>query len=220
VAPLGGPQAPIEAIAGQQPDLIVGSAVGLDAVTDDVYAQLSQIAPTIVLDHSGSSWEELASQLGTALGHEEQARAAEAEFDARASELSIDTSHDAVALTVTTDGLNVFTSESAQGKLLESLGLRLADVEADGTGAGGGEARKDVVRLAHENVGNLGDSSIFVVNADEAAVAGYRDAHPALAALPAFAEGRVFGLGPESFRLDRFAALSVLDRLDAVRLNR
>jgi ABC-type Fe2+-enterobactin transport system substrate-binding protein len=36
-----------------------------------------------------------------------------------------------------------------------------------------------------------------------------------LAALPAFAEGRVYALGPESFRLDRFAAMSVLDRLAA-----
>ncbi|MGH8965788.1 MAG: Fe2+-enterobactin ABC transporter substrate-binding protein, partial [Actinomycetes bacterium] len=101
------------------------------------------------------------------------------------------------------------------GKLLQSFGLRLADLGDAGGGLGisGGPERKDVIGLAHENASRLGDSSIYVVNADGASVAGYRDAYPALAALPAFAEGRVFALGPESFRLDRFAALAVLERL-------
>jgi ABC-type Fe2+-enterobactin transport system substrate-binding protein len=214
VAALGGPQAPIEAIAAQRPDLIVGSAVGQDAVTDEVHARLSQIAPTIVFDHSGSSWEELSAELGAALGHEEQAAAAQAEFAARASELRIDTTHDAAALTVTADGLNAFTAESAQGKLLESLGLRLADIGGAGTpGLSGGDERKDVVSLSFENAGRLGASSLYIVNADGSDVAEYRESHPVLAVLPAFAEGRVHALGPESFRLDRFAAMSVLDRL-------
>jgi ferric enterobactin transport system substrate-binding protein len=216
IVALGGPQAPIEAIAAQRPDLIIGSAVGQDAVTEEVYARLSQIAPTVVFDHSAASWEELSAQLGAALGHEEQAAAVEAEFAARAAQLRIDTTREAVALTVTPDGLNVFTSESAQGKLLESLGLRLADIGgAASPDLAGGAERKDVVSLSYENAGQLGDSSLYVVNADGAAVADYRDAHPVLAALPAFAEGRVYALGPESFRLDRFAAMSVLDRLAA-----
>ncbi|HWM05609.1 MAG TPA: hypothetical protein VNP92_24985, partial [Actinophytocola sp.] len=68
----------------------------------------------------------------------DEAAAAEAEFAARASQLRIDTTHDAVALTVTPEGLNVFTAESAQGKLLESLGLRLADIgPAGGAGLSG-----------------------------------------------------------------------------------
>jgi ABC-type Fe2+-enterobactin transport system substrate-binding protein len=217
VVPLGGPQAPIEAIAEQRPDVIVGSAVGLDAVDGEVYSRLSQIAPTIVLDHSTASWEELAAELGAALGHEQQAAAAEAEFDARAAELQLDTTHPAAALTVTSEGLNVFTAESAQGKLLQSLGMTLADVGAGaGAGAGGGD-RRDVVRLAHENVGQLGDASLYVVNAEESDIAEYRGAHPVLAGLPAFAEERVVPLGPESFRLDRFAAMAVLDRIAAGR---
>jgi ABC-type Fe2+-enterobactin transport system substrate-binding protein len=216
VASLGGPQAPIEAIAAQRPDLIVGSAVGQDAVTEDVYARLSQIAPTIVFNHSASSWQEMSAELDAALGREEQAAAAEAEFAERASTLRIDTTHPAVALSVTPDGMNVFTADSAQGKLLESLGLRLADVAATSdVGLSGGEERKDVVHVAHENAGQFGDSSLFFVNADGGTVTGYRDGNPVLAGLPAFDEGRAYALGPESFRLDRFAALAVLDRLEA-----
>jgi len=213
VVALGGPQPPIEAIAAERPDVIVGSAVGLDAVAEEAYARLSQIAPTVVLDHSSSSWQELARELGAALGHEEQAAAAEEEFAERASQLQLDTDHGAVALTVTSDHLNVFTAESAQGKLLESLGLRLAVPEAAGGGGAGGGDRKDVVSLAHENAGRLGDSSLYIVNAEEEDLAAYREAHPVLGALPAFAEDRVHALGPESFRLDRFSAMSVLDRL-------
>lgn len=35
--------------------------------------------------------------------------------------------------------------------------------------------------------------------------------------MPAFAENRVHALGPESFRLDRFGAAAVLDRLEQQR---
>ncbi|SHL44324.1 iron complex transport system substrate-binding protein [Pseudonocardia thermophila] len=214
VVPLGGPEVPIEAVAGQRPDLIVGSAVGADAVTPEVYNRLSQIAPTIVFDHSGVGWTELSATLGAALGREEQAEAAEAEFTARVKELDLDTSHPAVALTVVPDGLNVFTPESAQGKLLISLGLTVPTVEASGTGGlSGSDKRRDVVSVAHERAGSLGDATLYIVNAEAADVERFRSSYPVLAALPAFTEGRVHPLGPESFRLDRFAALAVLDRL-------
>lgn len=49
----------VETIAAQNPDVIVGSTVGVDAVTPEVYAQLSAIAPTIVLDHSSPSWQDV-----------------------------------------------------------------------------------------------------------------------------------------------------------------
>jgi ABC-type Fe2+-enterobactin transport system substrate-binding protein len=118
-------------------------------------------------------------------------------------------------MTVTADGFNVFTAESAQGKLLAELGLRLKDVAPSGaSGLGGAEVRKDVVPVAPENAGVFGDASLFFVNATEEDVAGYPTAQRVLASLPAFAENRVHAMGPESFRLDRFSAASVLDRLE------
>lgn len=215
--PLGGPTVDVEAVAAQQPDVIVGSAVGADAVTPEAYAQLSEIAPTVVVNHSELSWQELSGRLGTDLGREAEAAAAEQAFAGRAGEVgaALDTAHEAVALTVTPDGYNVFTGDSAQGKLLGELGLTLRAVDPSGaSGLGDSGTRKDAVPVALENAGDFGDASLFVVNATDEQVQQYRERQPLLATLPAFAEGRVYALGPESFRLDRFAADSVLKRLE------
>lgn len=217
VKPLGGPIPSVEAILGERPDLIVGSAVGADAVTPELYAQLSAVAPTVVYDHSAASWQELEATLAAATGREDAARAGAAEFEQVAAELpaGFDRSRPAVVMTVTQDGYNVFTAESAQGKFLASLGVSLADLgdAAEGAGAGGG-ARRDVVKVVPENAGAFGDASLYFVNAEDADVAGYAQ-QPVLRSLPAFAEGRAFALGPESFRLDRFSAAKVLDRIAA-----
>jgi ABC-type Fe2+-enterobactin transport system substrate-binding protein len=217
VQPLGGPVVPVEAVAAQQPDLIVGSAVGADAVTPELYAQLSAVAPTVVFDHSALSWQELEATLAAALGREDAARAGAAEFERAAAALpaGFDRSRPAAVLTVTPEGYNVFTAESAQGKFMASLGVSLADLgdAAQGAGASGGN-RRDVVRVAPENAGAFAGASLYFVNAEDADVAGYAR-QPVLGALPAFAEGRAFALGPESFRLDRFSARRVLDRIGA-----
>ncbi|MEU7818006.1 ABC transporter substrate-binding protein [Pseudonocardia sp. NPDC049154] len=206
VTGLGGPTVRVESVAARQPDVIVGSAVGADAVTPEIYAQLSAIAPTIVLDHSRLSWQELSAQLGRDLGRVAEATAAEQEYTARASAVGagLDTSREAVAVTVTDNGFTVFTAESAQGTLLAGLGLRLKAVAPSGaSGLGGSEVCRDVVPVAGENAGVFGDASLFFVNATDEDVAGYRTAQPVLGSLPAFAENRVHALGPESFRLDR-----------------
>uniref|UniRef100_UPI0015F0A80E ABC transporter substrate-binding protein n=1 Tax=Pseudonocardia pini TaxID=2758030 RepID=UPI0015F0A80E len=187
-------------------------------VTPEAYAQLSAIAPTIVLNHSDLSWQELSRQLGADLGREAEAAAAEQEFAARARAVGerLDTGKEAAVMTVTEQGFNAFTAESAQGRLLAELGLRLKPVTASGaSGLGQSEARRDVVPVAGESAGVFGDSTLFFVNATEPQVEGYRTAQPVLGSLPAFAEGRVFALGPESFRLDRFSAAVVLDRIEA-----
>ena len=217
VTGLGGPTVRVESVAARQPDVIVGSAVGADAVTPEIYAQLSAIAPTIVLDHRRLSWQELSAQLGRDLGRVAEATAAEQEYTARASAVGagLDTSREAVAMTVTDNGFTVFTAESAQGELLAGLGLRLKAVAPSGaSGLGGSEVRRDVVPVAGENTGVFGDASLFFVTATDEDVAGYRTAQPVLGSLRAFAENRVHALGPESFRLDRFSAAAVLDRLE------
>ena len=70
--PMGGANA--ESVLAQNPDLIVVSATGGDSVVD-LYEQFTAIAPTIVVDYGGSSWQEVAAVLGKATGLEDNAAA-------------------------------------------------------------------------------------------------------------------------------------------------
>ncbi|XGU19186.1 ABC transporter substrate-binding protein [Rhodococcus sp. 3Y1] len=78
VLPMGGANA--ESVLAQNPDLIVVSATGGDSVVD-LYEQFTAIAPTIVVDYGGSSWQEVAAVLGKATGLEDNAAATVAKFD-------------------------------------------------------------------------------------------------------------------------------------------
>jgi ABC-type Fe2+-enterobactin transport system substrate-binding protein len=217
VEPIAGPEVNVEAIAAAEPDLIVGNSFGSDAVTGDVYALLSDIAPTIVIDHSAMQWQELAGILATATGRQDEADAAVATFaslvDATAP--TLDASHPVVAGVITADGLNMFTDQSSHGRLLESLGLTLVSPEGGAlSGETGAGTRSDVVSLSAELVPDeFGDATVLFVFADEAAVTEALDIYPTLAATPAASEGRLVPLGFESFRLDVYSATMVVETL-------
>ncbi len=216
VEPISGPELNFEAIAASEP-LIVGSAVGGDAVSEEAYALLSDIAPTIVIDHSASSWEEITALLGEAVGHQDEAAAALDTFDDLVAEVAqtTDTTYEVVALVFNPDGMNVFTSESAHGQLLESLGYTLHELPEGSTDdpanvSNGG--RSDIVGISVENASTaFGDSTLFFVSADQAAVDGYGTDVSVLGALPAFVDGRAHALGFSSFRLDYFSATDVVE---------
>ncbi|WP_251381599.1 MULTISPECIES: Fe2+-enterobactin ABC transporter substrate-binding protein [unclassified Leucobacter] len=70
----------IDAIDQFEPDLIIGSANGGDA-TSDAYDQLSEIAPTVLLDYSSVTWQELTTELGEITGLESNASERLAEYD-------------------------------------------------------------------------------------------------------------------------------------------
>lgn len=223
VEPIAGPEINVEAIAAARPDLIVGSAVGGDAVSEEVYGLLSDIAPTIVIDHSASSWQEVTTLLGEATGHQEQAADALATFDALVADVaaSADTTRSVTALVYNPDGINVFTDESAHGQLLMSLGFTLHEISEDTAGGTGGGVsdggRRDIIGVSLENASvAFGDSTLFFVSDDQAAVDGYGTEISVLGALPAFQEGRAHALGFSSFRLDYFSATDVVELIGAL----
>lgn len=217
VDPIPGPEIDVEAIAVAEPDLIVASAFGSDAVDENLYDTLDAIAPTLVFDHTAMSWQDLTLTLGEVTGRDEAAAEAIAAYDevVAASLPNIDTSRPVTAFTIPGDGtLNVFTPESAHGKLLAALGLEISGVEGAATGLQGGDERTDVVAVAEEGVQpTLGDSTLLVVLADQAALDQALSDSPLLASVPAIDEGRVHALGPESFRLDRYSAELIVRRL-------
>ena len=220
VEPIAGPEVNVEAIAAAEPDLIIGTSFGNDAITEDLYALLSEIAPTIAIDSSGMEWQELALLLGQATGHIGEAEAAIDDFEAsvEAASAEIDTTHPVVPAVVSGEGgVNVLTADSPIGQLLTSLGYEVLNIDgSDQVGEAGQGERSDVVSVSPENVVDLlGDATLLWVFATEEQVPGLIETYPTLGALPSVAEGRDIPLGAESFRIDRYSADLVVERVVA-----
>lgn len=214
-----GPEVNIEAIAAARPDLIIGNSFGGDAVTQDVYDLLSQIAPTIVIDHSAMEWQELAVILAEATGRETEAAAVVSDFNTHVADVAANISADnsVVVGVITEGGVNIFTPESSHGKLLTSLGLTVVALDGGNLeGEQGSQTRADVVSVSPELIPDeFGDATVLFVFADESTIGQALDLYPTLAAIPAAQEGRLIPLGIESFRLDAYSARLVVDALAA-----
>ncbi|WP_370410403.1 ABC transporter substrate-binding protein [Streptomyces fradiae] len=81
VGPLDSPN--LEAIAALKPDLIVSATVR----HEDLYDQLSKIAPTVFVKTTGPIWKENITFLGTALGEEKKAADKLAAYQTRAKKI-------------------------------------------------------------------------------------------------------------------------------------
>ena len=191
---IGEPSA--EAVAAQMPDLILISATGGDSALA-LFDQLSTIAPTLIINYDDKSWQSLLTQLGEITGHEKQAAERIAQFDkqlaAAKEQIKLPPQPvTAIVYTAAAHSANLWTPESAQGQMLEQLGFTLAKLPA-----------------------GLNGESLFLFAGDQKdADAIY--ANPLLAHLPAVQNKQVYALGTETFRLDYYSAMQVLDRLKAL----
>lgn len=206
-----------EAIAASEPDLIVVSATGGDSALK-LHEQLSQIAPTLVLNYDDRSWQELATVLGRATGQEAQARAAIERF---ATHLAATRNGLRLPMQPTTamvyyedgSGANIWTPDSAQGRLLTELGFTLAQVPVAARGDVSMGVRKDIIQVSGEHFATaLQGKTLLLFSADDHQVSEVR-ANKFLSQVPAVAQGRVHAMGLDTFRLDHYSASNLLDRL-------
>ncbi|MET9784444.1 Fe2+-enterobactin ABC transporter substrate-binding protein [Nocardiopsis alba] len=217
VEPLPGPEVSLEAVGAAAPDLIVGNGFGADAIDQDTYETLSEIAPTVVYGESDTPWTELTEQYAEAFDRGDRADEIAEEYERLVAETSeaLSAEEDVVVLTGTPDGFNVFTSESAQGRLIDELGLTLHEMPEDLAASGnqGGPERADIVRLSPEHASDFGDSTLLFVNTQGEEPADYAETAPILESTPAYEEDRAFTLGAEAFRLDYYSVPLIADRL-------
>ena len=205
----------IDAIDLLEPDLIIGSSNGGDA-TVEAYDQLSQIAPTVMLDYGTVTWQELATELGEAVGLEDAAAETIAEYDSWVAEqaglIALPEQPATAFVYLGADGVWAFDETSPQAELLTSLGFDYATLPeehlADGkVGANGVDA------ITSENLAGAleGSQTLFAV-----AMAGGDPvepfvADPLVANLPAVTADRVYSMGAEAFRLDYYSARSTVE---------
>ena len=215
---IGEPSA--EAVAAQMPDLILVSATGGDSALA-LYDQLSAIAPTLLINYDDKSWQALLTQLGTITGQEKQAAARIAEFDKQLTRVKQQLKQppqpvNAIVYTAAAHSANLWTAESAQGKLLQQLGFSLAPLPAGLNASQSQGKRHDIVQLGGENLATgLNGEGLFLFAGGQKDVDAIY-ANPLLAHLPAVQNKRVWALGTETFRLDYYSAMRVLDRLEGL----
>ncbi|ALB63632.1 iron-enterobactin ABC transporter substrate-binding protein [Cronobacter condimenti 1330] len=214
---IGEPNA--EAVAAQMPDLILVSATGGDSA-QALYEQFSAIAPTLVINYDDKSWQQLLTQLGEITGHEKEAAARIAQFDRQLAQAKTHMKLppqpvSALVYNPAAHGANLWTAQSAQGKLLGQLGFTLAPPPVLQSLTSMGK-RHDIIQLGGENLaaGLNGETLFLFAGDDKDATALMRD--PLLAHLPAVQNKRVYALGTETFRLDYYSASLLLKRLEAL----
>lgn len=206
----------LEAVYAQEPDLIVVATSGRDALADRV-AEFQDIAPTIVVDYGGQTWQDLALELGEATGHEQQAQAAIDDFDAHVAEV-------AAEITVPSGKANVVAFNGpgqenpiareggAQAKLLNELGFTIEDPNPEWHTQA--QQREDFVWTTYENLTQLTAETTFILSKDNAGAKTFLN-DPVLANVPSVEKQQVYGLGLNSFRLDLYSATEIVDGVRA-----
>jgi ABC-type Fe2+-enterobactin transport system substrate-binding protein len=213
---IGEPNA--EAVAAQMPDLILISATGGDSALA-LYDQLSAIAPTLVVNYDDKSWQALLTELGTITGHEAQAKARIASFNAELAKTKAAITlppQPISALVYNTPArtANLWTPQSAQGQLLSELGFTLATPPAQMQTSQSQGKRHDIVQLAGENLASgLNGQTLLLFANDERDADALRN-NPLLAHIPAVREQQVWPLGTETFRLDYYSVRHLLTLLN------
>ena len=208
----------VEKAAEYDPDLILVAKNSGDSVMDQV-SQLRKIAPVLVIDYSGASWEDVTRKVAEATGLEKKADAVIADFESHLAEAKDKITVPAgqtSAFIVFGDGSGAaaLTDQSPQVHVMTSLGFTMAAIPDSVKGnTSMGKDRKDMVNLSMENIqkGLTGENWV-VVSADDKARATIKD-NAAFNTAPAVKDDKVWYTPGETFRLDYYSATMLVDSL-------
>lgn len=170
----------LEAIATQNPDLILAAPT----LSDEQYALISQLAPTVVPESAGFSpdgWKSEARLYGEALGHAEEVDAAIEAVETRAADLAerLDTEGTSVALVRwMPQGPLVMSTELFSTGMLAATGFDVTDAGLVKQG------RPHSDPLSLENLGKVDEDLLFMATLNEDG----REALTAARQSPAFSQ--------------------------------
>lgn len=122
----------LEAIAAAEPDLILSNKVR----HEELYDQLSQIAPTVFAESVGAAWKDNFELAAEALGLEEEAAGALADYEADAAALgeAVGGAASTIGAVRFVDGtIRVYTPDSFLGTVLTDAGLDMLTLPTDRT---------------------------------------------------------------------------------------
>ncbi len=195
-----------------EPDLIVVAWRGGDSAREQV-AEFQKIAPTIILDYSRQSWQELAVKLGHATGLEEIAEQKSEDFN-RFVERSKEKIHapEGEANIVAYYGAGatnaIALEHGVHAKLLADLGFKMEVQNRqwhDNT-----IPLSDFMFVHFELLTQLNAETTFLLEANDDSVKTFMH-DPILVNLPSVKKKQVFGLGRNSFRIDMYSATEIVN---------
>ncbi|WP_104399534.1 Fe2+-enterobactin ABC transporter substrate-binding protein [Vibrio penaeicida] len=195
-----------------EPDLIVVAWRGADSAREQL-AEFQQIAPTIVLDYTALSWQDLAIKLGDATGLENQAQQRIDEFDQLVadskSKIKIPDGETNIVAYYGAGSTNAVALETGvHAKLLSDLGFRM---EAQNRQWHDNSIPlSDFLRVHFELLTQLKAQTTFLLEANEETAKMFMQ-DPILVNLPAVKKKQVFGLGMNSFRIDMYSAMEIVN---------
>lgn len=211
----------LEAILAQEPDLIVGGGIGFPLFqAEEVYDDLSDIAPTVLVGAELDTWQEQFSFLAEdVFDQAEEYEGFVAAYEERVAEVKAaitPPTAPAAYVAYTGDGTAFALVESVGlPKELAQVGIEPAPIFADGDfevyGGGG-----DMFELSAEQAGQtLTQPTLFIMgfNGDTMDAATLAE-NPVYAALPAFQNDSVYDLPYWSLRGDYDEALATLDHIE------
>lgn len=209
----------VEKVISHEPDLIVVAKNSGDSAFD-IVDKLREIAPVLVVDYSGATWQDVTKMIAKATGLEGKAEEVIGGFDRRLEEvkgnISVPDEKVSTFIVLPDDtGAAALTDESPQVQILSRLGFAMAEVPDEVKGDTSlGKDRKDIVNLSKENVqkGLLGTVWICVAADDFARNAVEND--PAFNTSAAVKSGDVHFTPGETFRIDYYSAMILLDSLE------
>ncbi|MCI1675733.1 MAG: Fe2+-enterobactin ABC transporter substrate-binding protein [Ancrocorticia sp.] len=203
----------MEALIAADPDLVIVSTSGADSVLDH-YDEISAQFPTLVVDYSKQTWQDLATELGEATGHEADAAQAISDFDDYAATA-------AQSITVPEGGVSIVSyngpgadqgiakKTGPHAQLMNELGIDVVEAPADLDTSE--QERSDFAFVTFENLSQaIGGDAVFLLSGTEETVQAF-ESQSVLANLPAVQSGSVYPLGPTSFRIDYYSGKQFID---------
>ncbi|MGW2250466.1 ABC transporter substrate-binding protein [Kitasatospora sp. NPDC001660] len=159
VGPMNEPN--LELIASLKPDLILSSKVR----HAKVYDQLNAIAPTVLAETTGFPWKENLALYAQALGKEDEAKKALADYEARAKKLGEEIKAKnggamptASVVRFVPGPTRLYAKSSYSGVVLKDVGLaRPASQDVD----------KNIVEVSAEQINQADADLVFVTTADD-----------------------------------------------------
>lgn len=205
----------IEAVLGWKPDLVIASTTGADSILQHRTELEALGVPTMVVDYSSRSWQQLATELGKATGLESQAAAAIARFDgdlaATARTLAAKGTKASIVGYNIAGSYSVARTSSPVAKLLSDLGFEIVGLPPE-LRSNTGRA-SDFEFFSRENLSAaIAGDAVFLLRATEKDVPAFL-AEPVLANHPAVTGKRVYPLGLTSFRIDPYSGRQILERV-------